>query len=151
MANSVQKNIGYRDVIYNIKQKQFYTFAEGDNYVELDIDASGVGSGGTADRPDSPSVGDLFWDTDLEILVIWNGSSWEPVGSGGSVTVPNGPSGDRPGTPEEGDLYFDTTINTLMVYSGGAWVPATPDDVAVLTELVLQDKSHWAGSNYFCA
>ena len=141
MANSVQKSLGYRDVIYNINQKQFYTFAEGDNYVELDIDASGVGSGGTADRPDSPSTGDLFWDTDLEILVIWNGSSWEPVGSGGSVTVPNGPSGDRPGTPEEGDLYFDTTINTLMVYSGGAWVPATPDDVAVLTELVLQDKS----------
>ena len=51
MANSVQKNLGYRDVIYNIKQKQFYTFSEGDNYIELDIDASGVGSGGTADRP----------------------------------------------------------------------------------------------------
>ena len=141
MINSVQKGLGYRDVIYNIKQNQFYTFAPGDNYIELDIDASGVGSGGTGDRPDNPSVGDLFWDTDLEILVIWNGSSWEPVGSGDSVTVPNGPSGDRPSTPEEGDLYFDTTINTLMVYSGGAWVPAAPDDVAVLTEIVLQDKS----------
>ena len=140
MANSVQKNLGYRDVIYNIKQKQFYTFSEGDNYVELDIDASGVGSGGTADRPGSPSVGDLFWDTDLGILVIWDGSSWEPVGSGDAVTVPNGPSADRPATPEVGDLYFDTTINTLMVYDGTGWVPATPDNVAVLTELVLQDK-----------
>ena len=141
MANSVQKGLGYRDVIYNIKRNKFYTFAEGDNYTELDIDAGGVSSGGTGDRPGTPSVGDLFWDTDLEILVIWNGSSWEPVGSGGAVTVPSGPSGDRPGTPEEGDLYFDTTINTLMVYDGSGWVPATPDDVAVLTEIVLQDKS----------
>ena len=83
----------------------------------------------------------MFWDTDLEILVIWNGSSWEPVGSGDTVTVPSGPSGNRPGTPEEGDLYFDTTINTLMIYTGGSWESVTPDDVAVLTEIVLQDKS----------
>ena len=85
MANSVQKALGYRDVIYNIKQQQFYTFAEGDNYIKLDIATGGVENGGTGDRPDSPSVGDLFWDTDLEILVIWNGSSWEPVGSGAAL------------------------------------------------------------------
>ena len=141
MANSVQKGLGYRDVIYNIKRNKFYTFAEGDNYTELDIDAGGVSSGGTGDRPGSPSTGDLFWDTDLNQLVIWNGTSWEPVGSGDTVTVPSGPSGNRPGDAEEGDLYFDTTINTLMVYSGGGWVSATPDDVAVLTEIVLQDKA----------
>ena len=38
-----------------------------------------VPSGGTGDRPDSPSVGDLFWDTDLEILLIWTGTEWKPV------------------------------------------------------------------------
>ena len=39
-----------------------------------------VPSGGTGERPGTPSVGDLFWDTDLDILVIWNGSEWVPVG-----------------------------------------------------------------------
>ena len=35
-----------------------------------------VPSGGTADRPDSPTVGDLFWDTTLDSLLVWDGSSW---------------------------------------------------------------------------
>ena len=139
MLNNPKKELGYRDIIYNIKQNKFYTFEVGDQFRPLDIE-TGTPSGGTGDRPSEPNVGDLFWDTDLDQLVIWNGSAWEPVGSGGSVTVPSGPSGDRPGDAEEGDLYFDTTINTLMVYSGGSWVPSKPDDVAVLSQLVLQDQ-----------
>jgi hypothetical protein len=39
-------------------------------------------SGGTADRPNSPTVGDLFYDTDLNALIYWNGTSWVEVGSG---------------------------------------------------------------------
>ena len=82
----------------------------------------------------------MFWDIDLNQLVIWNGSSWEPVG-GSAVKVPTpGPSAGRPDPAEEGNLYFDTDINCLMVYNSGAWVKAAPDDVAVLTEIVLQDK-----------
>ena len=64
----------------------------------------------------------------------------EPVGSGGTVTVPNGASGDRPASPEVGDLFWDTTLNSLLVFDGTDWQPSTPDDVAVLSELVLQDK-----------
>ena len=140
MINSVQKGLGYRNLVYNIKSEKYFTYAEGDNYEELDIAAGGVGSGGTADRPDTPEIGDLFWDTTLDLLVIWNGSDWEPVG-GSAVKVPAGPSSGRPNPAEEGNLYFDTSINTLMVYNSDAWAPAAPDDVAVLTELVLQDKS----------
>ena len=87
MTNSVQKGLGYRDIIYNIKTEKFFTFAEGDNYEELDIATGGVDSGGTGDRPTEPETGDLFWDIDLNQLVIWNGSSWEPVG-GSAVKVP---------------------------------------------------------------
>ena len=139
MLSNVKKALGYRDIIYNIRQDKFYTTVEGDQFEVLDI-ATGVESGGTNDRPDSPTTGDLFWDTDLGQLVVWNGSSWEPVGSGDSVTVPSGPSGSRPASPEVGDLYWDETIGGLMVYDGTDWQPATPDDVAVLEELVLQDK-----------
>ena len=57
---------------------------------------------------------------------------------GGSVTV--GPSTERPTDPSAGDLFFDQTIDSLLVYDGTGWVPATPSDVAVLEEIVLQDK-----------
>ena len=139
MLNSVQKNLGYRDIIYNTRTEKFFTYKEGDNYEELDIATGGVDSGGTGDRPAEPEIGDLFWDIDLDQLVIWNGTSWEPVG-GSAVKVPAGPSSGRPDPAEEGNLYFDTDINCLMVYNSGAWVKAAPDDVAVLTEIVLQDK-----------
>ncbi len=139
MLNNVQKILGYRDIIYNVKTSKFFTYVEGDNYQELDIDAGGVGSGGTADRPSEPETGDLWYDTDLDILVIWNGNDWEPVG-GSAVKVPSGPSANRPDPAEEGNLYYDNGINTLMVYHGGSWVPAAPDEIAVLQEIVLQDK-----------
>ena len=139
MLTNVKRALGYRDLIYNIRQNKFYTSEVGDQFKQVDI-ATGVESGGTGDRPTTPSPGDLFWDTDLGELVIWNGSSWEPVGSGGTVTVPNGATGDRPASPEVGDLFWDTTLNTLLVFDGTDWQPSTPDDVAVLSELVLQDK-----------
>ena len=139
MINNVQKILGYRDIVYNTKTEKFFTLSEGDNYTELDIDAGGVGSGGTGDRPSEPETGDLWYDTDLNLLVIWNGSDWEPVG-GSAVKVPSGPSADRPDPAEEGNLYYDNGIDTLMVYHNGAWVPAAPDEIAVLEEIVLQDK-----------
>ena len=139
MINNVQKILGYRDIIYNVKTEKFFTFAEGDNYVEVDVESGGVGSGGTADRPVEPETGDLWYDTELNLLVIWNGNDWEPVG-GSAVKVPSGPSANRPNPAEEGNLYYDNGINTLMVYHSGAWVPAAPDEIAVLEEIVLQDK-----------
>ena len=139
MVNSVQKNLGYRDVIYNIKTNDFFTVKPGDNYEKLAI-AAGVESGGTGDRPSEPQPGEIFWDTDLGQLIVWNGSAWEPVGSGGSVQVPSGATGDRPGSPEVGDLFWDTTLDSLLVWDGSSWSPATPSDIGVLSELVLQDK-----------
>ena len=51
-------------------------------------------SGGTDDRPSEPNVGEPFWDTDLDSLVVWDGSSWVPVASD-SVEVPTGGSTER--------------------------------------------------------
>ena len=138
MLNNVKKSLGYRDIIYNIKQQKFYTFEVGDQFEQLDI-ASGVESGGTEDRPTNPETGDLYYDVTLNQLVVWNGSDWEPVG-GSAVKVPSGPSADRPDPAEEGNLYYDNGIDTLMVYHDGGWVPAAPDEIAVLEEIVLQDK-----------
>ena len=138
MVNSVQRKIGYRDILYNVKTKEFVTGIAGDNYEVIPISAGG--SGGSDDRPQEPSTGDTYYDTDLNLLLVWNGSDWEPVG-GGAVKVPAGPSTERPNPAEEGNLYFDTTIDTLMCYNDGGWAPAAPDEIAVLEEIVLQDKS----------
>ena len=46
---------------------------------ELPPGPSGTPSGGTGDRPGSPEIGDLYFDTDLDLLLVWNGTSWEPV------------------------------------------------------------------------
>lgn len=42
--------------------------------------------GGTSDRPTSPVTGQLYYDTDIEVLIIWNGSIWRTAaGSPGDV------------------------------------------------------------------
>ena len=139
MLNSVKKGLGYREIIYNIKTGKFFTYEVGDQFQDLPISAD-IESGNTINRPTNPDLGQLYWDTDLGSLIVWNGSAWEPVGAGSGVNVPSGDSASRPANPETGALYWDTTINSLLVYDGANWVPATPDDVAVLSELVLQDK-----------
>ena len=39
-----------------------------------------VDNGGTADRPaDGGAIGNMFFDTDLDKLYVWNGSAWVDV------------------------------------------------------------------------
>ena len=50
------------------------------------IDADGVlkiASGTTAERPDSPVVGMLFFNTETIAFEGYNGSEWAPLASGG--------------------------------------------------------------------
>ena len=53
------------------------------DYVDANTGGSGeVPSGGTDDRPTSPGIGDLYFDTDLELLLVWNGTEWQPATDG---------------------------------------------------------------------
>ena len=46
MLNNVQKKLGYREVVYNARSKKFYTFVEGDNYEDLNVNLdNGEGDG----------------------------------------------------------------------------------------------------------
>ena len=42
MLNNVKKSLGYRDIIYNVKQDKFYTYTEGDQYQELNVKSEGI-------------------------------------------------------------------------------------------------------------
>ena len=71
-------------------------------------------SGGTGDRPTGPELGDLFYDTDLDLLFYWNGSEWVPIG-------------------QDLELNDLTDVDTsgvqdgmILAYNGAGWVPFDP-------------------------
>jgi microcystin-dependent protein len=78
----------------------------------------------------SPSVGDLWWDTEEGQLFIYytdpdGGSFWMPC----SPTVSSAGGGayvntSAPPTASLGDLWFNTTNDSLNVYNGSAWESA---------------------------
>ena len=48
MINNVQRQRGYREVLFNVKTKKFYQNRPGDNYKQLDINLGGSGGSGDA-------------------------------------------------------------------------------------------------------
>ena len=42
MLNNVKKGLGYRDIIYNVKQDKFYTYEVGDQYQELELKSKAI-------------------------------------------------------------------------------------------------------------
>ena len=56
--------------------------------LETKIQQLTVKSGATADRPATPVAGQMYYDTDLNAPVFYNGTEWKPmVGSGNDITV----------------------------------------------------------------
>lgn len=90
--------------------------------------ASGTGyvsipSGTTAERPGSPARGMVRYNSTLEALEYYNGTTWSQSGSGGSsVTI----SDSAPGAPTAGDLWWNSYDGQLYVYyndgSSYAWI-----------------------------
>ena len=109
------------ELAVNLTDAKLYTKNAAGNVVAL---GGSTGSGGSADRPSSPSVGDLFFDTDLGVLLYWDGSAWQEVA--GDIEVPT----SQPGTPEDGQLWWNTDDNTLYIWyedgDTGQWVIAVP-------------------------
>ena len=54
-------------------------------------ESGGMPDGPTADRPSTPSTGDLYFDTDLNLIVYWDGGQWIPV-SPGVITSDTAPT-----------------------------------------------------------
>jgi hypothetical protein len=64
-------------------------------------------------------VGDLYFNTGIKALYVWNGTVWSEAGGG--VTV----SASEPTTNlREGLLWFDSTSDSLLVYYDGEFVLA---------------------------
>ena len=94
--------------------------------------------------PANPLKGQLWWDTNNNILRVWSGSSWK-ISTGATSGPASAPPSDL--SSLGGDLWFDTTNQQLKVYSGTSWVvvgpyatPAT-GDTGVLPAIMTDTSS----------
>ncbi len=138
MLNTVQKNLGYRELVYNVKTDEFFMKTPGDNYAVVDIafgQTLGLPRGSSDERPTDPQVGDIFWDVDTGSMVIWDGLEWVSMGGGDPGTSginwkagPELPSYDWTGLAYGGGAFVITSANNEVMYSidGTHWIAVQP-------------------------
>ena len=68
----------------------------------------------TANAPNKPLVGQLFYDTTLDQMQVYDGSSFRAVS--GTIV-----SSAEPSFGAQGDLWYNSTSSQIYVYSGTAW------------------------------
>ena len=133
-----QTEYGELCVNYNVDDPALFIKDSNDNIIRLagsGAEAGGLPNGGTGDRPTSPGIGDLFFDTDLNLIVYWDGNNWIPLGSNTIVqdTVPAT-------NYAEGTLWWNSSDDSGQLFilyndpagggggdlGGPKWVEASP-------------------------
>jgi hypothetical protein len=89
-----------------------YGEIQNENFIHLLENFSGDGP------PSTPIEGQLWFDSDKNILNVYDGADWGPVSSA-SVTD------EAPTTPAIGDFWFKNTTKQLFVYDGTSPYSAT--------------------------
>ena len=110
---SAQMEYGELAVNYNGNDPALFIKDSNDNIIRIaGVGAVGseVPSGGSGQRPIDPSIGDLYFDTDLDLILYYDGGNWVPVGEGAYVKV----AGDN----MTGNLTLGTNKITLNATSG---------------------------------
>ena len=90
--------------------KSFSGFGEGlnENLVKLLENSAGTS------QPTGPLTGELWMDTAVGQLKVYNGTSFEPTGGAKSQSL-------APTNPGAGDLWHDSDDDQLYVYTGSAF------------------------------
>ena len=80
--------------------------------------------GKTTERPAYAylSVGDSFYDTDLQKQIFWNGSSWMDMNGNPADSKLSGTTSERPTGVQIGYTFKDTTLDKLIIWNGAKWV-----------------------------
>jgi hypothetical protein len=94
---------------------------------QLESGSTGVvmPSGPTATRPDAPVAGMFRYNTDNSLIEFYNGSVWNTLTSGGSITYTVDTfTGD--GSQTTWTMSTAATVNQIQVYVGGVYqIPLT--------------------------
>ena len=98
----------------------------------------GGGGGGTPQEgtfigpnpPASTYPGQLWLNSTTNVLSIYNGTAWVPVGPGsGNVTV----SATAPTNPLIGDFWFNTGNDFLYIFDGVSWAMSSADALTIVS------------------
>ena len=73
----------------------------------------------TANAPDKPLTGQLFYDTTLKQIQVYDGTAFKAA-SGSIVST------TQPSTGAEGDLWYDSSNQQIYVYTGTSWILVGP-------------------------
>jgi hypothetical protein len=108
--------------------RQANTYATNAENAWLEFNALYLGAFAVAPTVDNEGdplqVGALYWNSVLNNLWAWNGTSWTPAVEGekylGGFAV--APTSDNEGNPlQTGNLYWNTASNNLWAYNGTSW------------------------------
>ena len=69
--------------------------------------------------PSAPLKGEVWFDTTVNQLKVYDGTSFKPTGGAKSQA-------SAPTSPSAGDLWMDSTNSQLYFYTGSAWILAGP-------------------------
>ena len=69
--------------------------------------------------PTSPLRGEVWFDTTVNQLKVYDGTSFKPTGGAKSQA-------SAPTSPSAGDLWIDSSNSQLYFYTGSAWILAGP-------------------------
>lgn len=73
----------------------------------------------TANAPDKPLTGQLFYDTTLKQIQVYDGTAFKAA-SGSIVST------TQPTTGAEGDLWYDSSNQQIYVFTGTSWILVGP-------------------------
>ena len=127
-------NIEKGELAINLADQKLYSRSNTDEIFEIGRSGE-TPSGGTGDRPSGPSIGDLYYDTDLQALLYWNGSEWVPVGTE-AIAI-----GDLTDVDDTG-----AANGMVLVYDNGTWKPVSPASLAVEVDLDYTSDGDNAGT-----
>lgn len=73
--------------------------------------------------PSRPLAGQTWFNTSNNVIHVYNGVAWSPIGS--AILDETAPP-----LPNDGTLWVDTTANQLKIWLGSSWGPIGPETVA---------------------
>jgi microcystin-dependent protein len=80
----------------------------------------------SATQPVNPTEGQLWYDSENGILMIWDNTNWKSASN-----IQKSASAPSVETSKVGELWVDTTNQQLRIYSGTRWILVGPSESSI--------------------